>query len=50
MPFGKPLIKFNPIDIDTNGVPKQFKQLPIGKGLTQWRIRAFGEFYRKFRG
>ena len=50
MPFGKPLIKFNPIDIDTNGVPKQFKQLPIGKGSTQWRIRAFGEFYRKFRG
>ena len=50
MPFGKPLIKFNPIDIDTNGVPKQFKQLPIGKGLTQWRMRAFGEFYRKFRG
>ena len=50
MPFGKPIMKFNPKDIDENGVPKQFNQLPIGKGLTQWKMRVFGEFYRKFAG
>ena len=49
IPFGKPLKKFNQKDIDENGMPYQFKQLPIGEGLTEWRLRAFGEFYRKFR-
>ena len=50
MPFAKPLEKFNSKDIDENGIPYQFKQLPIGRGLTQWRLKTFGEFYRKFKG
>ncbi|GIS56731.1 MAG: hypothetical protein CM1200mP1_06690 [Candidatus Neomarinimicrobiota bacterium] len=43
------LLSLTPKDIDTNGVPKKFKQYHR-KRLTQWRIKAFGEFYRKFRG
>jgi|TARA_B100001540_G_scaffold62625_1_gene56346 hypothetical protein len=50
IPFGEPLMKFNSKDVDKNGVPYQFKQLPIGKGLSGWRLRTFGEFYRKFKG
>lgn len=36
--------------MDDDGIPHQFKQLPIGNGLTQWRIKAFGKLYRKVRG
>ena len=54
---GQDISKINSFDFteserpfDKNGVPYQFKQLPIGKGLSGWRLRTFGEFYRKFKG
>lgn len=50
LPFGERLKKYNVKDVDDDGIPHQFKQLPIGNGLTQWRIKAFGELYRKVRG
>ena len=50
MPFAKPLEKFNSKDVDENGVPYHFKDLPIGRGLAQWRVKTFGEFYRKIKG
>ena len=50
MPFAKPLEKFNSKNIDENGIPYHFKHLPIGSGLTQWRLKTFGEFYRKIKG
>ncbi|MDC0235120.1 hypothetical protein OAK09_02115, partial [Candidatus Marinimicrobia bacterium] len=50
LPFGERLKKFNVKDVDDDGIPHQFKQLPIGNGLTQWRIKAFGKLYRKVRG
>ncbi len=49
-PFGERLEKYYPKEVDANGVPDQFKQLPIGNGLTRWRGRAFGELYRKVWG
>lgn len=49
-PFGERLKKYYPNDLDENGVPNQFKHLPIGNGLTQWRGRVFGELYRKMWG
>ena len=50
LPFGERLKKYNAKDVDDDGIPHQFKQLPLGNGLTQWRIKAFGELYRKVRG
>jgi hypothetical protein len=50
LPFGERLKKYNVKDVDDDGIPHQFKQLPIGNGLTQWRIKAFGKLYRKVRG
>ncbi len=47
MPFAERLKKFNPGEVNSNGIPNQFKQLPIGNGLTKWRAKAFGELYRK---
>ena len=49
-PFGEQLEKYFPKEVDANGVPDQFKQLPIGNGLTRWRGRVFGELYRKVLG
>ncbi|MBT3478160.1 MAG: hypothetical protein HOA15_02535 [Candidatus Marinimicrobia bacterium] len=49
-PFGERLKKYYPKDVDDNGIPNQFKQLPISNGLTQWRGRVFGELYRKMWG
>lgn len=49
-PFGESLKKYYPKDVDDNGIPNQFKQLPISNGLTEWRGNLFGEFYRKIRG
>lgn len=50
LPFGERLKKYNVKDVDDDGIPHQFKQLPIGNGLTQRGIKAFGELYRKVRG
>jgi hypothetical protein len=49
-PFGEPLKKYYPKDVDTKGIPNQFKHLPISNGLTQWRGKVFGELYRKVWG
>ena len=49
-PFGERLKKYHAKDVDSEGIPKQYKQLPIGNGLTRWRIKAFGELYRKLWG
>ncbi len=46
-PFGERLKKYHAKDVDSEGIPNQYKQLPIGNGLTRWRIKAFGELYRK---
>jgi hypothetical protein len=45
MPFGKRLIAYDKNAVDKNGLPKQFSQLPLGTGLTEWQLRLFGEFY-----
>ncbi|MDP6339596.1 MAG: hypothetical protein QF842_04605 [Candidatus Marinimicrobia bacterium] len=50
LPFAERLKKYYPKDVDANGMPNQFKQLPIGNGLTRWRGRVFGELYRKVWG
>ncbi|MDP7565669.1 MAG: hypothetical protein QF794_06055, partial [Candidatus Marinimicrobia bacterium] len=50
LPFGEKREKYNANDVDTTGMPNQFKQLPIGSGVTQWQIKAFGELYRKVWG
>ncbi|MBC8345225.1 MAG: hypothetical protein ISR82_07100 [Candidatus Marinimicrobia bacterium] len=50
LPFGERQKKYHGKNLDDNGVPNQFKQLPIGNGLTQWRIKVFGELYRKVWG
>ncbi|MDD9879394.1 MAG: hypothetical protein OXT08_01200 [Candidatus Marinimicrobia bacterium] len=50
LPFGERLEKYYPKEVDSNGVPDQFKLLPIGNGLTRWRGRVFGELYRKVWG
>jgi hypothetical protein len=49
-PFGQSLKKYYTKDLDDNGIPNQFKQLPISNGLTKWRGSLFGELYRKMRG
>lgn len=49
-PFGERLKKYQAKDVDSEGIPNQYKQLPIGNGLTRWRIKAFGELYRKLWG
>ena len=46
-PFAERLKKYDPNSKDKNGIPDQFQQLPIGDGLTELRLRVFGEFYRK---
>ena len=46
-PFAERLKKYDPNSKDKNGIPDQFQQLPIGEGLTELRLRVFGEFYRK---
>ena len=50
LPFGEKREKYNANDVDDTGMPNQFKQLPIGSGVTQWQIKAFGELYRKVWG
>jgi len=47
LPFGERLKKYYPKDVDSDGTHNQFKQLPIGNGLTRWRLKTFGELYRK---
>jgi len=49
-PFGQSLKKYYPKDIDDNGIPNQFKHLPISNGVTKWRGNLFGELYRKIKG
>ena len=49
-PFGERLKKYYPNDIGVDGIPNQFKQLPIGNGLTKWKGSIFGELYRKVSG
>ena len=49
-PFGERLKKYHAKDVDSEEIPNQYKQLPIGNGLTRWRIKAFGELYRKLWG
>ena len=49
-PFGQSLKKYYPKDIDDNGIPNQFKHLPISNGVTKWRGSLFGELYRKIKG
>lgn len=49
MPFAERLNKFNSGKLDSSGRPKQFNQLPLGEGLTEWRIKVFGEFFRRFK-
>jgi hypothetical protein len=49
-PFGQSLRKYYPNDVDDNGIPNQFKELPISNGLTEWRGNLFGEFYRRIKG
>jgi len=46
-PFAEQLKKYNSNSTDKNGIPNQFKHLPLGEGLTELRLRVFGEFYRK---
>ena len=46
-PFAETLKKYNPVDVGSDGIPNQFKHLPLGEGLTEIRLRLFGEFYRK---
>lgn len=46
-PFGERMGRYYPNDVDEIGVPDQFKQLPMGNGLTRWRGKIFGELYRK---
>ena len=49
-PFGQSLKKYYPKDIDENGIPNQFKHLPISNGLTKWTGSLFGELYKKING
>ena len=49
-PFGESLKKYYSKDIDDNGIPNQFKELPISNGLSEWKSSLFGEFYRKIKG
>ncbi|MED5433398.1 MAG: hypothetical protein VYB52_00965 [Candidatus Neomarinimicrobiota bacterium] len=46
-PFAEQLKKYNSNSTDKNGIPNQFKHLPLGEGLTEIRLRVFGELYRK---
>ena len=46
-PFGERLKKYNANEIGDYGIPNQFKQVPLGEGLTEIKLKFFGEFYRK---
>ena len=46
LPLGGKLSRFNSTKTDANGNPKQFSEIPLGSGVTKWRISFFGEFYR----
>jgi len=46
-PFAEKLKKYDPMDKSSDGIPNHFKQVPLGEGLTEVRLRLFGEFYRK---
>jgi len=49
LPFAERLQKFNNSHLDSTGRPLQFNQLPLGKGLTAWQGKIFGEFFHHFR-
>ena len=46
LPMARILQQYDATKVDTTGRPKQFKQLMLGNGVTQWRFSLFGEFYR----
>ena len=46
-PFAERLKKYDPDDKGSDGIPNQFKQVPLGDGLTEIKLKFFGEFYRK---
>ncbi|MFQ6673567.1 MAG: hypothetical protein ACE5GH_02130 [Fidelibacterota bacterium] len=46
VPTGTIIQAFNPDDVDASGRPRQFHELPLGGGVTQWQFSLFGEFYR----
>ncbi len=46
-PFAETLSKYDPLKSDAGIMPYQFKQIPLGDGMTEIRLRLFGEFYRK---
>ncbi len=50
LPTAERLGPFSPGSVDTSGIPLQFYELPIGHGLTEYRISLGGEFYRKILG
>lgn len=46
-PFAETLKKYDPFKNGSGEIPYQFRQIPLGEGLTEIRLRFFGEFYRK---
>lgn len=50
LPTAERLGPFSSGAVDTSGIPLQFYELPMGHGLTEYRISLGGEFYRKIFG
>ena len=46
-PFAETLKKYESLKNNADEMPDHFKQIPLGEGLTEIRLRLFGEFYRK---
>lgn len=49
LPFAERLGVFNSTKTDSSNRPLQFKELPLGLGLTEWKGKVFGEFFYSFR-
>ena len=47
LPTARIIEEFDENDLDSLGRPDQFRQLPLGEGVTQWQFSLFGEFYRE---
>ena len=46
-PFAETLKRYDSADVGSDGIPNQFRHVPLGEGLTEIRLRFFGELYRK---
>jgi len=47
LPTARVIDEFNGAKVDSMGRPVQFNQLPMGDGVTQWKVSFFGEFYHE---